>query len=150
MFIIRGDDHENQLTKIKQDGVVWLEPSKTLIKEANRAEKLVSENNYHEMRSLLQKEGSNQLIQNRKFSQEFFEPWNFLIELRSSLLLHSSQSYDLIDYPETNTLVGWAGNKKSPLQSSGLPIGGIGHSPQWAAEMSEWCVRKDLNLRPIG
>ena len=101
---------ESQIKKINQDGTKWLEPSKTLIKEANRAEKLIQENNFHEMRSLLQKAGSNQLIQNRKFSQEFFEPWNFLIELRSSLLLHSSQSYDLIDFPETNTLVGWAGS----------------------------------------
>ncbi|MDA0771323.1 MAG: recombinase family protein [Cyanobacteria bacterium] len=128
---------ETQLSQIKQDGVVWLEPSKTLIKEANRAKKLVEEENYHEMRSLLQKAGSNQLIRDRKFSMNYLEPWNFLIELNSSFLLHSSQSYALTELPSENALVGWAGIKKSPR--SGQPI--RGSECQLAAGMSEWCVR---------
>jgi len=57
-----------------------LEPLRNWILEANQAEKVVSKDNWLEMKSLLQKVGSNRLLRAQTLTVSFKKPFDSLAE----------------------------------------------------------------------
>jgi hypothetical protein len=57
-----------------------LEPLKKWVLEANQADKAVSENNWLEMKSFLQKVGSNRLLRSQTLTVSFTKPAYLLAE----------------------------------------------------------------------
>ena len=78
---------EQPLTQLQTSRANRLEPLKNWIYEANQAEKWVFENNWLEMKNLLQKVGSNRLLRAETLTVSFKKPWIYLAE--SNLALRS-------------------------------------------------------------
>src|SRR6185503_14788914 len=71
---------EQRLVALEKSKTNRLEPLRNWILEANQAEKLVSEDNWPEMKSLLKKVGSNRLLRAQTLTVTFTKPWNSLAE----------------------------------------------------------------------
>ena len=72
---LNGDDPElKELAKAEKGGASRLEPLKNLVLEANQAGKWVLENNWLEMKSFLQKVGSNRLVRSQTLTVSFNKP----------------------------------------------------------------------------
>jgi hypothetical protein len=70
------------LEKIKANRV---EPVRNWILEANHGEKLVSEENFGEMKSFLQKVGLNRIFRDETLTVSFIKPWSALAETNSAV-----------------------------------------------------------------
>jgi hypothetical protein len=75
---------ERQIVGFEDAKANWLEPMRNWIIEANTGAKWLSEENYPEMKSFLKKVGSNRLLQGKKLTVSFPEPWNLLAKTVSS------------------------------------------------------------------
>jgi site-specific DNA recombinase len=108
---------ERQIAGFEDRKANWLEPMKNWILEANTGVKWLSEANYPEMKSFLKKVGSNRLLQGKKLTISFQEPWNLLAKtvtaarqrdennpLGSQLTLECSFAEELRTYFEANVL----------------------------------------------
>jgi hypothetical protein len=71
---------EQQLTKAERGEASPIEPLKTLILEANQASKWVSEDNWVEMKSFLQKVGLNHVFYSQTLTVSFKKHWSSLAE----------------------------------------------------------------------
>ncbi|MGO8696262.1 MAG: recombinase family protein [Limisphaerales bacterium] len=74
-LIVQKADLEQQLAKAEKGETSRLEPLKNLVLEANQAEKWVLEDNWLEMKSFLQKVGSNRLFYSPTLTVSFKKPW---------------------------------------------------------------------------
>jgi DNA invertase Pin-like site-specific DNA recombinase len=71
-------DIEEKMADFHANGNRWLELSKNLILDANKAGNIASGGNFAEMRNFLKKHGSNRKILNRRLVLEFNPPWNLI------------------------------------------------------------------------
>ncbi len=71
---------EAQITALEKTKSNRLEPLRNWILEANHGEKLVSGENFGEMKSFLQKVGSNRILRAQTLTVSFIKPWDSLAE----------------------------------------------------------------------
>ncbi len=71
---------EERLTVLERSKMNRLEPLRNWILEANQAEKPLSEENWLEMKSFLERVGSNRLLRAQTLTVSFKKPWNLLAE----------------------------------------------------------------------
>jgi len=71
---------EQQIAVLEKSKGNRLEPLRNWILEANQAEKVVSKDNWLEMKSLLQKVGSNRLLRAQTLTVSFKKPFDSLAE----------------------------------------------------------------------
>ena len=71
---------DQELIKAERGEASPIEPLKTFICEANQAEKWVSDENWVEMKSFLQKVGLNRLLRAQTLTVSFAKPFNSLAE----------------------------------------------------------------------
>jgi len=71
---------EQQIATFEKSGADRLEPLKNWVLQANQAEKLASFDNWVEMKSFLEKVGSNRLLRAQTLTVSFKTPWIFLAE----------------------------------------------------------------------
>jgi hypothetical protein len=71
---------EQEIIVLEKSKANRLEPLKKWVLEANQAEKAVSENNWLEMKSFLQKVGSNRLLRSQTLTVSFTKPAYLLAE----------------------------------------------------------------------
>ena len=71
---------EEQIAVLEKSKTNRLEPLRNWILEANQAEKTVSSDNWLEMKSFLQKVGSNRLLRAQTLTVAFKEPFDLLAE----------------------------------------------------------------------
>lgn len=71
---------EGKITALERTKTNRLEPLRNWISEANTLEKAVSNNNFAEMKSFLQKVGSNRVLSDQTLTVSFKKPWNSLAE----------------------------------------------------------------------
>ena len=79
-LVTKKVETEQNLVVIETTRSQRLEPLKNWVLEANRAENWASENNWLEMKSFLQKVGSNRVLLAQTLTVSFKKPWNFLAE----------------------------------------------------------------------
>lgn len=79
-LIVHKADLEAKLAKVQRAGVSPIEPLKNLVIEANQAQNWVSENNWLEMKSFLQKVGLNRLVRSQTLTVSFKKHWISLAE----------------------------------------------------------------------
>lgn len=65
---------DTQITKISEEGNLWLEPTLSFIKSCNQANKFIEDNNFTEMNKFIQKAGSNRKITNQELAIRFLVP----------------------------------------------------------------------------
>ena len=61
-----------------QKGKNWVEPLREWIKSSSEAEIGQKFKNYHELKQVVEKIGTNRLLLNRKAQMDFSEPWGFI------------------------------------------------------------------------
>jgi len=71
---------DEQIVALERSKANRLEPLRKWILEANKADKAVSSNNWLEMKSFLQKAGSNRLLRAQTLTVSFKTPRNLLAE----------------------------------------------------------------------
>ena len=71
-----------QKSDFGRKGNNWIEPLKEWINCAREAEKLAFSNNYHEMKSFVQKIGTNHQLFNKKMSFKPIAPYNILLRYK--------------------------------------------------------------------
>src|SRR5579862_4976398 len=79
-LVTRKVELEQNLALIETTRTDRLEPLRNWVLEANQAGKSASDNNWLEMKSFLQKAGSNRLLRAQTLTVSFKKPWNFLAE----------------------------------------------------------------------
>ncbi|MDI6641811.1 MAG: recombinase family protein, partial [Elusimicrobiota bacterium] len=57
----------------------WIEPLKSWILEANSVEKIISSNDFYQMKSLVEKIGTNRLLLNKQIFWDWKEPYKILV-----------------------------------------------------------------------
>jgi len=83
---------QQQLTKAEQGGASTIEPLKNLILEANQAQQWVSEDNWVEMKSFLQKVGLNHVFYSQTLTVSFKKHWSSLAETTVAVQRAASES----------------------------------------------------------
>jgi len=83
---------EQQMAKAEKGEASPIEPLKKLVLEANQAQKWVSENNWLEMKSFLQKVGLNRLVRSQTLTVSFKKHWNSLAETTVAAQRAASES----------------------------------------------------------
>jgi len=71
-------DLEQRIVALERDNGSRLEPLKNFVLEANQAQKLVKEENWLEVKSFLQKVGSNRLLRAQTLTVSFKKPFDLL------------------------------------------------------------------------
>ena len=71
---------QEKISDFEQKGLSWLEPAREFILSLNKAEKLLSTENYSEMTSFLKNIGSNHILQNRQLIFKPVIPYDLVAE----------------------------------------------------------------------
>jgi site-specific DNA recombinase len=79
-LVVHKVELEQEIQRVNQRSTSRLEPLRNWIIEANQAEKWVFDENWLEMKSFLQKVGSNRFLRAQTLTVSFKKPWNFLAE----------------------------------------------------------------------
>ena len=79
-FVPKKVELEEQIAVLERSKTNRLEPLRNWILEANQAEKTVSSDNWLEMKSFLQKVGSNRLLRAQTLTVAFKKPFDSLAE----------------------------------------------------------------------
>jgi len=76
---------ESQIIALEKTKANRVEPLRNWILEANQGEKLVSHENFGEMKSFLQKVGLNRIFRDQTLTVSFIKPWDSLAETNLSV-----------------------------------------------------------------
>jgi site-specific DNA recombinase len=79
-LVVKKREIEEKITILEKTQATRLEPLKNWVLEANQAQKWASEENWMEMKSFLEKVGSNRLLRAQTLTVSFKKPWNLLAE----------------------------------------------------------------------
>ncbi|MFH1714009.1 MAG: recombinase family protein [Candidatus Nealsonbacteria bacterium] len=82
-ILTRKLELQEKIRDFEQKGLSWLEPAREFVLKLNRAEKLLSSENYAEMTTFLKNIGSNHILQNQKLYFSWKIPFNLAAEPRS-------------------------------------------------------------------
>ena len=108
-LVAKKVEFEQQILALEKSRHNRLEPLKNWVLQANQAQKWPSEENWVEMKSFLQKVGSNRLLRAQTLTVSFKKPWNYLTE--NNLALRS-----VSDASERNSR--WWSRQESNLRPS--------------------------------
>ena len=92
-FVPKKVELEAQITVLEKTKANRVEPVKNWILEANHGEKLVSEENFGEMKSFLRKVGLNRVFHDKTLTVSFIKPWAALAETNLAELTDNEFSH---------------------------------------------------------
>jgi len=92
-LVVQKNDLEQQIVALEGSKLKRLEPLRNWILEANKAENAVVSNNWLEMKSFLQKVGSNRLLRAQTLTVSFKKPFDLLA--RTTVAVRSTNDVSL-------------------------------------------------------
>ena len=121
-------------TQILKNGQNWNEPLKEWIIEASSVDKLVSSENYADIKYFLEKIGTNRRLKEKKIEMDFKEPWNLLFfsdDVLKRPLKNTGRSPENFsgEKPESVKWSGWSDLNRRPLRPERSALAKLSHTP---------------------
>jgi hypothetical protein len=85
---------EQQQAHFGQRAKLWIEPMRDWLETAHKAGKLALSNNYHDMKPLIEKIGTNRHVKDKEVGVEFIRPFDILLNFKALQVNANNQKVD--------------------------------------------------------
>ena len=120
----------DDLKDFGRTGKNWIEPLRQWILDANHAEKLSETDNFSEIKTFVQKIGTNPVLLEKSVSLSLAQPWGFLAASRARLAAAEARRAEATDLGKIRSSIWWAERDSNPRRHkpSRLQRDAIDHS----------------------
>ncbi|MBU2007678.1 recombinase zinc beta ribbon domain-containing protein, partial [Patescibacteria group bacterium] len=104
----------NDLEDFGQTGKNWLQPLQAWILDTKKANFLTKSDNFHEIKSFVQKIGTNPVFSDKIVSFNFVQPFNFLAEFTASRARRRGEQTSFSTSENLQNFSWWTGGDSNP------------------------------------
>ena len=124
-------DLESNKVGFGQKSGGWVEPMKLWLESAHNAHKLAFSNNFYEVKSLIEKIGSNRLLENKKVVITWVQPFDILLKYKEIAGEEEGQKEMGLatNYITNPMLSGWQDSNLRPSAPKADALAGLRYTP---------------------